>query len=167
MVTWKPVYPLSADKTLAADECELAVTVAPLRCIIDQRAIKFAQVFFHNEKDARQDWTCDLNLVPGPYVRSLRVKPLKLKIDYTPQKIDTDALRDGSIVELINLSPLDSMVLTLREVDINNVKEIGDAVAATDGHAQSEVFRLHGKGNSNADESSRYGQGKTNLFHEV
>jgi autophagy-related protein 2 len=59
-----------------------------------------------------------------------RVRPFKLKVDYTPQKLDTKALRDGAIVELINLSPLDSMVLTLRQVEITDQVGFGNVVSA-------------------------------------
>jgi autophagy-related protein 2 len=59
-----------------------------------------------------------------------RARPFKLKVDYTPQKLDTKALRDGAIVELINLSPLDSMVLTLRQVEITDAVGFGNVMSA-------------------------------------
>lgn len=52
-----------------------------------------------------------------------RFRPFKLKVDYTPQKVNSQALRDGSLVELVNLSPLDGMILTLQPVTVTN--EIG------------------------------------------
>jgi len=49
------------------------------------------------------------------------VKPCKLKVDYRPHGINTDALRDGSYVELINLLPLEEMVLTLKRFEMKNM----------------------------------------------
>ena len=142
MVTWDPPCPLTADKKLASDECEVALTLAPVRCILDQRAIKFKKAFFSSdsgEADPSQDWTADLNLIPPPMLRIFRVKPVKMKIDYSPQKIDTVALKNGSVVELINLSPLDAMVLLLHEVEIEDSLGFGEAMGSLVSHWLGDI----------------------------
>lgn len=136
MATWDPQCPLTPEKALASEECELSLTLAPMRCILDQRAIQFAQAFFDVGDESKdpasksQDWTADLNLVPAPHVRSLRVMPWKIKVDYTPRMVDTEALKHGSVIELLNLSPLDAMVLTLPQVEIENTANLGKAIQA-------------------------------------
>jgi autophagy-related protein 2 len=42
-------------------------------------------------------------------------------VDYLPKKIDVAALREGSYVELVNLSPIDGMVITLSQVSVEDV----------------------------------------------
>ena len=105
----------------------------PLRCFLDQRAIRFARSFFAGEDSdsgsgSDQVLPAGLHAVPPPLFESFRVRPFKLKVDYKPEKIDTKALRDGCLVELINLSPLDGLILTLQEVIIEN--EVGFGAVA-------------------------------------
>ena len=128
MTTWKPCLALTAENEMSGDECEVTMTVAPMRCILDQRAIKFATAFLKREQKGRVfEWAAHLHPLPEPLLRVFRVMPIKLKIDYSPQKVDTAALKNGSVVELINILPLDSMVLTLHQVDIENVIGFGEA----------------------------------------
>jgi autophagy-related protein 2 len=99
--------------------------ILPLRCIIDQRAVAFARAFFQSD-DHQGSGDClppHLHVVPPPLFTMFRVQAFKLKVDYRPQKLDAKALRNGSVVELINLSPLDGMVLTLTGVEVEN--EVG------------------------------------------
>jgi autophagy-related protein 2 len=125
------VYPLSSDGAIQNDECEVTMQLLPMRAILDQRAIQFAQGFFQQEHvEVSNNWTNGLILVPPPRFRSFRVRKWKLKVDYIPQQLDVDALRDGCIVELINLSPIDGMVITLSQVAVEDVVGLGDVVGA-------------------------------------
>ena len=105
----------------------------PLRCLIDQRAVAFVRAFFHSVDDAdvEDDVLSALGLyaVPPPLFTTFKVRPLKLKVDYQPQKLDSRALRDGSVVELVNLSPIDGMVLTLQQVNVANEVGFGSALS--------------------------------------
>jgi autophagy-related protein 2 len=133
MVTWHPVARVTPDNAIANDVCEAALKMLPLRCILDQRAIRFIFAFFGGDRDtddcSQPGLPPGLHAVPPPILRHFRVDPVKLKIDYTPQRVDTKALRDGAIVELINLTPLDGMVLTLKLVQVENVVGFGDALS--------------------------------------
>lgn len=111
---------------IANDESEVALTILPLRCRLDQRAIRFLRTFFSGDNEDQPVRT-DLHSIPPPILRMFRVRPFKLKVDYQPQGINVKALRDGAFIELINISPLDGMVLTLSQVDIEN--EIGFGAA--------------------------------------
>jgi hypothetical protein len=128
MVTWHPTDRVTSDNQVASDECEVTVTILPMRCVVDQRAILFTLAFFSSKEEEKcttgtKDWTAGLHLAPPPIFRLFCVKPWKLKVWYTPIKIDLVALRDGSFVELINLSPLDGMVITLQQVNVEG--EVG------------------------------------------
>eukprot|EP00980_Cylindrotheca_fusiformis_P014868 scaffold4060_cov121-Cylindrotheca_fusiformis.AAC.2 len=136
MVTWHPANRITADNEVESDECEVSVQLLPMRCILDQRAINFIQSFFYNEEAEKANsakWSADLHYLPPPRFRAFRVKPWKLKVDYSPQarlmlaflKLDVSALREGSFVELINVSPIDSMVITLSQASIENVVGFG------------------------------------------
>lgn len=145
-MTWKPIQPVTEDDKVASEECEVALTLAPIRCIIDQRAIKFTKAYFNKDSGededssaAVDDWTAGLHLIPPPFMRIFRMQPVKLKIDYWPQSIDTAALKNGSVVELINLSPLDAMVLTLHAVEIENVLGFGEAAGGLVSHWLGDI----------------------------
>ncbi len=118
-----------------------------MRAIIDQRAIHFIQAFLRNDdrNEKKETWSSHLHLIPPPRFRSFRVKAWKLKVDYIPQKLDISALRDGSIVELINLSPIDGMVITLSQVSVEDVVGLGDVMGGLTSNWLQEIVstQLH------------------------
>lgn len=115
---------------VASDESELLMQILPLRCRVDQRGIAFARAFFYSPTDDEEKiLPPGLHTVPPPLFTTFRVRPLKLKVDYTPIKLDARALRDGSIVELVNLSPIDGMVLTLQEVKVDGEVGLSSALS--------------------------------------
>lgn len=149
MITWKPLHPLTDQNEVESDDCEVAVQLLPMRAIIDQRAIHFAQAFFRQEENEHEDnkeiWSSGLHLIPPPRFRSFRVKSWKLKVDYIPQKLDVSALREGSIVELINISPIDGMVITLSQVSVEGVVGVGEVMGGLTSNWLQEIVstQLH------------------------
>jgi autophagy-related protein 2 len=111
------------DLQIVNDESIARLHILPLRCRLDQRALRFAQAFFAPDEDeeaAKHQWLRKLNLteIPPPKLTWFKVKSCKMKVDYKPIKMNVDALREGCYVELINLSPLVDMVIVLKEVVI-------------------------------------------------
>ena len=130
VVTWHPEIRVNLANEIGSSECEAVLKLLPLRCLLDQRAIAFARAFFNDEcPKPKQKLMKGLHQVPPPIYTMFRVLPLKLKVDYWPQRLNPKALRDGAIVELINISPLDGMVLTLKQVEITNEIGIGAALS--------------------------------------
>ena len=128
MITWHPKCRITKDNEIGNDESKVIVEVLPLRAKIDQRAIRFAAAFFSREESgAEQEWH-NLKKIPPPLFNSFKVKPFKLKVNYTPEKVDVAALREGSYVELINISPLVDMVLTLQAVHLEGLIGFGPIV---------------------------------------
>jgi autophagy-related protein 2 len=124
MVTWRPAIRVTSDDAIVNEESEATLKILPLRCVLDQRAIAFARaVFKKDEQDSTANQPSDLRVFPPPIFRTFRVRSFKLKVDYIPSKVDAKALRDGALVELVNLSPIDSMILTLQGVEVQN--EVG------------------------------------------
>lgn len=125
MVTWHGVVRVTPDNEIVSDEAQIAAKFLPLRCSLDQRAIRFAIAFFTvtDDGDSNDPLPEGLHAVPPTVFKSFLVCPLKIKVDYNPEKIDTAALKNGAVVELVNLSPLDGMVVTLQDVVIKN--EVG------------------------------------------
>jgi autophagy-related protein 2 len=117
MVSWHPNEKITKANKVAPQESEAVFQFLPLRCHIYQQAVRFARAFFaSNEKAPEKRWASQLQEIPPPLFTSCRIKPCKLKVNYTPEKIDVDALRNGSAVELINISPLNDMVILLDAV---------------------------------------------------
>jgi autophagy-related protein 2 len=142
MITWTPEHVLSTDGEIQSDECEVTMQLLPMRAVIDQRAIQFAQGFFHQEdaEDSQpNDWKKGLHLIPPPRFRTFSVKKWKLKVDDIPQKLDVDALRDGSIVELINLSPIDGMVIVLNQASVEDSVGFADVMGGLTGSWLQEI----------------------------
>jgi autophagy-related protein 2 len=130
MVTWHPLQRVTPDGEVANDESDVAVKILPLRCFVDQRAVSFIRAFFNSKESEKPSFLPPhLHVVPPPLFTMFRVQPLKLKVDYRPQKLDTKALRSGDVVELINLSPLDGMILTLKSVIVVNEVGFGAAIS--------------------------------------
>lgn len=121
MATWHPAIRVTDEDVLVSDEADARIQILPLRCTIDQRAVKFLQAFFHHVDDKRLPYSEPGQYsVPPPVFRVFRSLPFKMKVDYIPETIDREALRDGALVELVNLSPIDDMVLSLSAVRIEN-----------------------------------------------
>jgi len=131
MVTWKPKTLVTFDDQICSDEAEAVLQFLPFRCHINQHAIRFLQSFFSGEGEKRERlWASDLTEVPPPNFLNFKVRPCKLKINYNPEKVNFEALRDGSIVELVNLSPLNDMLITLQSANMKNKLGFGDVFAA-------------------------------------
>lgn len=129
MVTWAPLKKITEENEIANDECEAVVKVLPLRCSLDQKAIRFATTYFRPDDSKIIILPKGLHAVPPPKVRLFRFKPFRLKVDYRPEKVNRQALRDGQIVELINFSPLHGMVLTLQQVEVVDSIGFGEVVS--------------------------------------
>jgi Autophagy-related protein C terminal domain len=127
MVTWHPDVRVTTQNEIVNDETEVTVKFLPLRFMLDQRAISFARALFEPDEEkihgSQVDLPAGLHTIPPPLIRIFRMRPFKIKANYVPQKVNSQALRDGSLVELVNLTPIDSMILTLQEVVVRN--EIG------------------------------------------
>lgn len=130
MVTWRSIDRVTPENEIANDESHAVLHVLPLRCNIDQRAIRFAQSFFTSSGETPPlKWAANLTELPPPKFTWFKVKACKMKVDYYPEKVDVEALRDGSIVELINLSPLTDMVIGLQAVELEDKVGFGAVIA--------------------------------------
>jgi autophagy-related protein 2 len=129
MVSWHPNYRITEENEIVNDVSQVTLDVLPLRCNIDQRAIRFAIAFFTADDDIAEKtehkWAVGLKEIPPPLFQSFKVKPCKLKVNYSPKKVNVEALREGSYVELINISPLVDMVITLQEVRMKDLVGFG------------------------------------------
>lgn len=136
MATWAPAKKFTDNKGIASEECSLSVQLMPMRCLLDQRAISYMKAFFNSEdsqkpKHEKEMWSFGLHLPPPPTVKSFKIKPWKVKVDYYPTRVDVEALREGSVVELVNLSPIQRMVITLDEVVVLNSDGFGPVFSET------------------------------------
>lgn len=128
MVTWHAACRVTSNNTVVNDEAEAILKFLPVRCILNQQALGFAKSFFNSDvvDESKNDFTDNLHSIPPPLFKVFHTTSCKLKIDYNPQKLDLDALKNGSVVELLNLSPIDGMVFILDQVDVENKVGFGD-----------------------------------------
>jgi len=142
MVTWQAESRVTQQGTMSNDEAEFALKLLPLRCRLDQKAIRFAKLFFASQDSDDEEASTfpeGYQTVPPVKFRSFRVFSFQLKVDYLPEKMDTKALRDGALVELVNLSPIEGMVLTLQPVEVTYEIGFGAVVSILSGSWVKDV----------------------------
>ena len=136
MITKHPQLRVSADGKLMSDESRATLELLPLRCYFNQNALRFVRNFFasgspnepsEEEEDAQDeggeenDYTLSDDDIINIFFESFKVRACKLKVDYEPENMDIDSFRDGNYIELLNICPLEEMVLSLQMVKMNDL----------------------------------------------
>lgn len=87
----------------------------PLRLHVDQDALDFMTRFFdfHDESAAPPEGGSS---PAGPYLQRVEVRPVQIKLDYKPKKVDYIGLRSGRTKEFMNFFNLDAADIELRHV---------------------------------------------------
>jgi autophagy-related protein 2 len=131
MFSVKPVNSFSSDGNLIGNEAHVTMEFIPLRFFIHQVGIRFIRDFFRSNVDASDHESETQTFVKAPelFFPMFLVKPLNIKVDYKPKVIDTAALKDGSLVELLNVLPLEDMILRLAEVEMRNLSGWGSIIS--------------------------------------
>jgi len=131
MVSVHPDKRVSANGKLMGNESRVALDLLPIRCYIHQGALRFIRGFFSGEENCqnKNDGCKPGNSPPETFFQVFKVKPFKVKVDYTPYEIDTSALKDGNYIEILNLLPLEEMVLKLKAVELRNLTGWGSVLS--------------------------------------
>ncbi|KAL7487047.1 hypothetical protein ACHAW6_012661 [Cyclotella cf. meneghiniana] len=136
MITHHPTLRVSADGKLMSDESRAMLELLPLRCYFHQTAIRFIRSFFsrdHLETATDHENTDETNVgedeIIPVFFTSFKVAPCKLKVDYTPEEMDLDSFREGNYVEILNLCPLEEMILNLQAVENHDLTGWGSVVS--------------------------------------
>ena len=149
MVTRHPKLRVSSDGKLMSDESRAMLELLPLRCYFNQHTIRFIRSFFAGhpidtrEDDTEED-TYEDDIVPDDdiidiFFESFKVRPCKLKVDYQPEDMDVDSLRYGNYTEILNLCPLEEMILSLAQVEMNDLTGWGSVFGELVGHWMEDV----------------------------
>lgn len=126
IVTKHPILRVSADGKLMSDESRATLELLPLRCYLNQKALRFIRNFFASNigpDDDIGDGLVDDNdeidddELINIFFNTFKVRPCKLKVDYLPEKMDMESLRDGNYTEILNLCPLEDMIINLAAVE--------------------------------------------------
>lgn len=99
---------------LTASELVLRVTVLPVRLHVDQDALDFLTRFF----DFKDDESASSSSAPPdqPYLQRVEVRPVPVKLDFKPKRVDYAGLRSGRTSEFMNFFVLDGAAFTLKHV---------------------------------------------------
>ena len=136
MVSMRPTCKVSVDGKIMSDESIAKLDLLPLRCYIDQIALRFIKGFFSSDdknessEDNNED-TGDGIEVMGTFFKAFNVTNTKLKVNYNPIGVDMVALKDGCYSELLNLFPLEGMELFLQPIQIQNLIGWGACLGET------------------------------------
>jgi autophagy-related protein 2 len=138
MLSMNPLNMFSSDGNLMSEEARATMDILPLRCFIHQSALQFMREFFTSQEQRNSSMDKDSNsdkitekksTQPENFFQKFKVRPVKLKVDYRSKGVDTNALKDGSYVELINLLPIEQMVLTMNAVEMRNLTGWGSIIS--------------------------------------
>ncbi|KAL3826376.1 hypothetical protein ACHAXA_008584 [Cyclostephanos tholiformis] len=130
MITKHPTLRLSSDGKLMSDESRGTLELLPLRCYLNQNSLLFIRNFFRgpseaegedNQINAVEDGVVSDDGMIDIFFESFKVRPLKLKVDYQPETMDIDSFREGHYIELLNLCPLEEMILTLQSAEMQDL----------------------------------------------
>ncbi|KAL9179875.1 hypothetical protein ACHAXT_007845 [Thalassiosira profunda] len=144
MVTKHPKLRVSSDGKLMSDESRASLELLPLRCYFNQNALRFVRNFFagrigeaaaeeqSEEEESDDDVAPDEEII-NIFFESFKVRPCKLKVDYQPENMDVDSLRDGNYVEILNLCPLEEMILSLQPVEMQALTGWGSVLSELGG----------------------------------
>ncbi|KAI8909528.1 hypothetical protein EDD86DRAFT_205642 [Gorgonomyces haynaldii] len=99
---------LESDKT----ELMMNIKVLPIRMYVDQDTLVFLTQFFKEDQKSESN----------AFFRKVYVDSIKIKIDYKAKKVDMDKIKRGKLQEIINLVPLDNLVLDLVPIGLSGVQ---------------------------------------------
>ena len=66
---------------------------------------------------------------PDMYFQTVTISSVKVKIDYHPKRVDIEGLRQGNYVELINILPMEGLMLLLPKMELLSLKGIDNVGA--------------------------------------
>jgi len=119
----------SSDGKLMGNEGRATLEFLPIRFLIHQVALRFIRGFFRYEAGNVRDPLDNTVTPPEMFFPVFRVKAFNIKVDYKPKTVNTSALKDGSLVELLNVLPLEDMILRLSEVEMRNLTGWGSIIS--------------------------------------
>lgn len=104
----------------------------PLRVNADQTAVEFLAEFFGDagaspEKPPQVASGRKNSSAPAAspsdntFFQTCQISTLRVKADYTPQRMDYKKLREGDLIQLMNLIPLSNSNFALSAVDVKGV----------------------------------------------
>jgi len=129
MVSILPSDKFSSDGELMGNESRVTMELLPIRFFIHQIALRFIRNFFQHGGDESKKGNRSTACPPELFFPIFKVRPVNIKVDYKPKQIDTAALKDGSLVELLNVLPLEDMILRLSEVEMRNLTGWGSVIS--------------------------------------
>jgi len=132
MVSMYPVDKFSSDGQLMGNESRVTIELLPIRFFIHQVTLRFIRNFFHHDLDdaeGKRARSRSTVIPPELFFPIFKMRPVNIKVDYKPKQVDTAALKDGSLVQLLNVLPLEDMILRLSEVEMRNLTGWGTIIS--------------------------------------
>ncbi len=137
MVSLIPETKFAADGKLMGNEGHVVLELLPIRFFIHQIALRFIRQFFRSDDQESNEESgnnnppneSDAENPPDMFFPTFKVKPFDIKVDYKPLEVDTTALKDGSYIQLLNLLPLEDMILRLNGVELRNLTGWGPVIS--------------------------------------
>ncbi len=140
---------LSSDGKLMSDESRASLELLPLRCCLNQNALRFVRNFFASGSSSSSpndgeglemgDGVISDDGIMDIFFEAFKVKSCKLKVDYQPERMDIHSFREGNFIELLNLCPLEGMILSLKPVAMSNLTGWGSVMNELSGRWLEDI----------------------------
>ena len=128
MITKHPKLRISSDGKVMSDESRATLELLPLRCYLNQNSLRFIRNFFRKTDGdgalfnaGDDDGVVSDDGIIDIFFESFKVRPCKVKVDYQPENMDIHSFREGHYIELLNICPLEEMILTLQPTEMKNL----------------------------------------------
>lgn len=127
MITKHPKLRISSDGKVMSDESRATLELLPLRCYLNQNSLRFIRDFFKKSDregalfDAGEDGVVSDDGIIDIFFESFKVRPCKVKVDYQPENMDIHSFREGHYIELLNICPLEEMILTFQPTEMKDL----------------------------------------------
>ncbi|RKP14359.1 ATG C terminal domain-containing protein [Piptocephalis cylindrospora] len=125
-VKLESVRPYKENRKL--EELRIRAKILPLRFHVDQDTLNFTLSFLlsamaHREETDGPTISSRVQIEPEDesFIQLFDMKPLRLKVDYKPKRVDYRSLRHGQFLELVNIFQLDAAEMTLQGVRLSGV----------------------------------------------
>ncbi len=97
-------------------EYRLELSFIPMRSYLDDKVMSFFRMWGSSETPETSSDQCSM-----VYIQQLSIEPIKLKLNYRATKFDLNLLRNGDYSQLLNIFPLDGVMLHLKTLTFNGV----------------------------------------------
>ena len=116
--------PISRAIFFGEEEFRLSLKFLPLQVNIGQDFINFMTIFIKNIKiEKNTEFEFDIRSLP-PFFSEVVVYPIKIQLNYSAKFVDINELKNGNLIEILNIIPITGMGLYLNKILLHGIRGV-------------------------------------------